>query len=190
MKIFKISFLVCFLLGFIFAEEESYVFEAKGEFAKELKELVQKHSKDGNVSVNVYEKAPSANGAPVSGYRQVGAMSEAGRKVFMQKCASCHGEKGEKRSYGVSARLKDLTGEEIATNLHSYITDSEHGGKFKMIMRTEAMKVQDSELDLIIAYIKGEDDPYLNRSFIGGAYWENQNKPIQTTPTEQGSYLK
>lgn len=190
MKIFKISFLVCFLLGFIFAEEESYVFEAKGEFAKELKELVQKHSKDGNVSVNVYEKAPNANGAPVSGYRQVGAMSEAGRKVFMQKCASCHGEKGEKRSYGVSARLKDITGEEIATNLHSYITDSEHGGKFKMIMRTEAMKVQDSELDLIIAYIKGEDDPYLNRSFIGGAYWENQNKPIQTTPTEQGSYLK
>ena len=45
MKIFKISFLACF---FAFnlnaadkANDDTYVFEAKGEFAKELKSLIE-----------------------------------------------------------------------------------------------------------------------------------------------------
>ena len=31
------------------ATEETYVFEAKGEFAKELKALVEKYSKEGKI---------------------------------------------------------------------------------------------------------------------------------------------
>ena len=187
MKFFKVSFLVCFLFGFIFAEEDSYVFETKGEFAKELKELVEKHSKDDNASIIVYRKVP--NSVNSQGYRKVGAMSDAGKEIFMKHCAKCHGETGNKKAYGVSQRLKDMTGEEMAINLRAYTNDGEYGGRFKIIMQAEALKVSDNEMKLIIAYIKGEDDPYLNRSF-GGDFWENQNKPIQTTPTEQGSYLK
>ena len=187
MKIFKISFLVCFLFGFVFAEEDSYVFEAKGEFAKELKELVEKHSKDDNVSINVYQKVP--NSVNSQGYRKVGDLSNEGREIFMKKCASCHGEKGEKKAYGVSKRLKDMTGEEMLVNLRAYTNDGEHGGRFKMIMQTEALKVSDKEMTAIIAYVKGEDDPYLNKGF-GGGYRNSGNAPIQTTPTEQGSYLK
>lgn len=188
MKIFKISFLVCFLFGLLFADDDSYVIEAKGEFAKELKELVEKHSKDGNVSINVYQKNEPSE-FEKKGYHKVGGMANAGKEVYMKKCASCHGANGEKKAYGVSERLKDMKGEEIVVNLHSYITDSEHGGKFKMVMRSQSMNISDNEMDLIVAYIKGEDDPYLHRNFAG-SYWQRQNKPIQTTPTDQGSYLK
>ena len=187
MKFFKVSFLVCFLLGVLFANDDTYVFEAKGEFARELKELVQKHSKDGNVSVNVYQKAPASDEV---GYRKVGGMANAGREIFMKKCAKCHGENGEKKAYGTSQRLKDMSGEEMVVNLRAYTNDGEHGGRFKMIMQAEALKVTDKEMMAIIAYIKGEDDPYLNKSFGGGVYWDRQNRPVQTTPTEQGSYLK
>lgn len=186
MKIFKISFLVCFLGAFLFGD--TYVIEADGKLADELKEVIQKHSKDENTSINIYKK--STNDLEKQGYQKVGAMANTGKEIYMQKCASCHGEIGEKRAYGVSQSLKNMTGEEIAVNVHSYINDGEHGGKFKMIMKTQSMKVSDRDLDFIIAYIKGEDDPYLNRSFAGGSHWENQNKPIQTAPTEQGSYLK
>ena len=186
MKIFKIAFLVCFLSAFLFGD--TYVIEADGKFADELKEVVQKHSKDENSSVEIYKK--STGDLEKQGYQKVGAMANRGKEIYMQKCFSCHGETGEKRAYGVSQPLKNMTGEEIAVSVHSYINDEDHGGKFKMVMRSQSMKLTDGDLDFIIAYIKGEDDPYLNRSFIGGSYWENQNKPIQTTPTEQGSYLK
>ena len=58
MKIIKISFLLCFLAFSAYADDEkTYVFEAKGEFGEELKELIQKHSKDENVEINIYEKS-------------------------------------------------------------------------------------------------------------------------------------
>ena len=187
MKIFKISFLVCFLSAFLLGD--TYVIEADSELAEELKSVVQKHSKDENSSVNIYKKN-STGSLEKQGYHKVGAMADAGKKIYMQKCASCHGEMGEKRAYSVSQPLKDMTGKEMAINLRAYTNDGSYGGRFKIIMQTQALKVTDDDMKLIIAYIKGEDDPYLNRNFIGGAYWENQNKPIQTTPTEQGSYLK
>lgn len=186
MKFFKVSFLVCFLSAFLFGD--TYIIEADSELAKELKEIVEKHSKDENASVGIYKKNESSE-FEKKGYHKVGGMSAAGKALFLQKCAKCHGETGEKRAYGVSQRLKDMTGEEMAINLRAYTNDGEYGGRFKIIMQAEALKVSDNEMKLIIAYIKGEDDPYLNRSF-GGDFWEKQNKPIQTTPTEQGSYLK
>ena len=186
MKIFKISFLVCFLGAFLFGD--TYVIEADGKLADELKEVVQKHSKDENASINVYKK--STSDLEKQGYQKVGAMANAGKEIYMQKCFSCHGETGERRAYGVSQPLKNMTGKEIAINLRAYTNDGSYGGRFKIIMQTQALKVTDDDMKLIIAYIKGEDDPYINRSFMGGAYWENQNKPIQTAPTEQGSYLK
>ena len=54
-----IAFLACgCLLAADTTNSESqagYIIEGDGEFGKELKELVKKHSKDGNVSVNIYK---------------------------------------------------------------------------------------------------------------------------------------
>ena len=71
MKIFKISFLACFFAFNLNAADkagdDTYVFEAKGEFAKELKSLIEKHSKDENVTVNIYKNTPNAKGNIISG---------------------------------------------------------------------------------------------------------------------------
>ena len=71
MKIFKISFLACFFAFALNAadnaSDDTYVFEAKGEFAKELKSLIEKHSKDENITVNIYKSAPAAGGKTHSG---------------------------------------------------------------------------------------------------------------------------
>ena len=46
MKFTKFSLLACLCVFSFAADEPSYIFEAKGEFAKELKSLVEKYSKD------------------------------------------------------------------------------------------------------------------------------------------------
>ena len=47
MKFMHFSLLACFFaFSLNAADESSYIFEAKGEFAKELKSLVEKYSKD------------------------------------------------------------------------------------------------------------------------------------------------
>ena len=47
MKFVRFSLLACLLtFSLNAADEPSYIFEAKGEFAKELKSLVEKYSKD------------------------------------------------------------------------------------------------------------------------------------------------
>ena len=62
MKFMHFSLLACLLTFSLNAvDEPSYIFEAKGEFAKELKSLVEKYSKDENISINVYEKAPETD---------------------------------------------------------------------------------------------------------------------------------
>ena len=50
MKFMHFSLLACLLtFSLNAADEPSYIFEAKGEFAKELKSLVEKYSKDAKV---------------------------------------------------------------------------------------------------------------------------------------------
>ena len=58
-KLLKLSFLACLFISFCNSNDETYIFEAKGEFAKELKALVEKHSKDEGVEVNVYNTTPN-----------------------------------------------------------------------------------------------------------------------------------
>lgn len=191
MKIFKISFLACF---FAFnlnaadkASDDTYVFEAKGEFAKELKSLIEKHSKDENVTVNIYKNAPAASGKAYGGKvnRNINSLKERGGAIFAEKCASCHGESGQKRAYGASRKIKDLSGKEIAMAISQYTTDLSYGGKMKNIMQSIAAKTSATELGYIIAYLKG-DDSFLYDSPSS----RSTNTEISTAPSEQGSYLK
>ena len=191
MKIFKISFLACF---FAFnlnaadkASDDTYVFEAKGEFAKELKSLIEKHSKDENVTVNIYKNTPVAGSKTHSGKvnRNINSLKERGGAIFAEKCASCHGEGGQKRAYGASRKIKDLSGKEIAMAISQYTTDLSYGGKMKNIMQSIAAKTSATELGYIIAYLKSDD------SFLyDGPSSRSTNTEISTAPSEQGSYLK
>ena len=191
MKIFKISFLACFFAFNLNAADkagdDTYVFEAKGEFAKELKSLIEKHSKDENVTVNIYKNAPAASGKAYGGKvnRNINSLKERGGAIFAEKCASCHGESGQKRAYGASRKIKDLSGKEIAMAISQYTTDLSYGGKMKNIMQSIAAKTSATELGYIIAYLKG-DDSFLYDSSSS----RSTNTEISTAPSEQGSYLK
>ncbi|HEC1774694.1 TPA: c-type cytochrome [Campylobacter lari] len=76
---------------------------------------------------------------------------------FKNKCNTCHGENGEKISYGKRA-LKDLSPEEIKGALKDYAN-----GYFKnqssdnIQMSLYAKKLSDSDMNHIIAYLKGQN---------------------------------
>nr|WP_314382037.1 cytochrome c [uncultured Campylobacter sp.] len=193
MKIFKISFLVCFfafnLSAADKASDDTYVFEAKGEFAKELKSLIEKHSKDENVTVNIYKNTPNAKGNIVGGgtkiNRNINYIKEKGKVIYDANCASCHGSEGQKRAYGSSRKLKDLSAKEIAIAISSYTSDGQYGKKMKYIMQPIAAKTTAEEVGYIIGYLKGDDEfLYDSPSRASG------NTEISTAPSEQGSYLK
>lgn len=187
MRFYKLSILTSLLLlSSLNANEPSYVFEAKGEFAKELKALVEKYSKDENVTINVYEKTPENedNG----GFLNIGVNSkrsysvERGRELYAKNCASCHGENGEKRAYGTSRKLTQISAEDIEAAFSGYLNDSEFGGNKREMMKTIVAKTSYKDLGAIIAFLKGKD---------ALRYKENttENTDISTSPT-QGSYLK
>ena len=192
MRFLKLSFLVCFCAGALFGantEEESYVFEAKGEFAKELKSLIEKHSKDENVTVNIYKNSPSKKDSRFLGTginANVNYTKEEGAKIFAAKCASCHGANGEKRAHGVSRKIKNLPGDEIAMLVSRYGSDHEFGGKKAYLMNPIANQVTSTEMGYIVTFLTG-DTSFLHEGRSGS---RNANTDISTTPSEQGSYLK
>ena len=101
-KLLKLSFLACLFISFCEASDETYIFEAKGEFAKELKALVEKHSKDEGVEVNVYNATPNVGDSRFLGIginKNIDYSTEQGKKIYDKKCLECHGEKGDRRSY-------------------------------------------------------------------------------------------
>ncbi|WP_033915687.1 c-type cytochrome [Campylobacter sputorum] len=175
-----------FLSNIVFATE-TYVIEAKGEFGKELQNLIQKYAKDQNVSINTYERsqAPASTGGGISFGVNTNYTYDVnrGEELYKANCFSCHGEKGTKRAMGTSKKLSQISAEEIESSFRAYQVDSDHGRNYRDLMRPVAFKTSNSELGSIIAYLKGPNA--LQKS---GA--KNENKDIQTTPTPQGSYLK
>ena len=145
MKFMHFSLLACFFaFSLNAADESSYIFEAKGEFAKELKSLVEKYSKDENISINVYEKAPEADSG--GKFLNIGVDSkrrysvEKGRELYAKNCASCHGEDGNKRAYGVSEKLTKVSAESIEAAFSGYLNDTDYGGSMRNLMKSVAAK--------------------------------------------------
>ncbi|MDO5046715.1 c-type cytochrome [Campylobacter sp.] len=187
MRFYKLSLITSLLLlSSLNANEPSYVFEAKGEFAKELKALVEKYSKEENVTINVYEKAPENEDS--SGFLNIGVNSkrsysvEKGRELYAKNCASCHGENGEKRAYGASRKLTEISAEDIEAAFSGYLNDPEYGGNKREMMKTVVAKTNYKDLGAIIAFLKGKDALKYKDDPV-------ENKDVSTTPN-QGSYLK
>ena len=70
---------------------------------------------------------------------------------FHNKCHTCHGELGEKSSANFEA-LKDMSPADIKAALIGY--DLEGGATNRV---THSRKLSHSDMDTLIAYIKGED---------------------------------
>lgn len=171
------------------AQNGEYYIEAEGEFGKELEELVAKHSKDGNVTVRVVRGAEDTSTRDGRKKRMINIGVDKGQdfniargeKLYLARCASCHGVKGEIKVGGKTRRLNEMTGQQINDAIIGYANNPDYGGDSRHIMRTYAVATNYRDLGDMIAYIKG------GSAFI---YSNQENRPISRKPTKQGTYIE
>lgn len=174
-----------FAFSYLMANDtNSYILDADGEFGKELQELVKKHSKDNNISVNIYKAQPDEVDKRLIniGINPNQNFNLArGQELYKRQCAHCHGNKGEKKPFGSSRKLSKLSAKQIVDIVGNYADDASYGGKNKQLMRPAAMRVSHRDLGDIVAYLKGEN------ALI---FTNKGNAPISTKPTKQGVYIE
>ena len=155
-------------ITFSFAQEDTYVFEAKGAFAKELKSLVEKYSKEGKIEAKVYQKediekresktvtktilsAFTDNTADELKYADVAL----GEKIYQKDCASCHGIKANDSKYASARKLSTLKPLKIVELLEGYRLNFEgdFGGSNRFIMKPQADNLITEEMQSLAVYI-------------------------------------
>jgi len=193
---FSLLVVVC-----LHAQEDTYVFEAKGEFAKELKSLVEKYSKEGKIEANVYEKGyePQSESKTITQsllsvfdssdaealkYADIGK----GEQIYQAKCASCHGVSAKENRYGSARVLSTLEPTEIYTQLRGYRNEEDFGGSLKYIMQPKASGLLDKDMQSIAVYIYSlnPDAPASGKASTSTP----SGAPTPKTTTSQGTYLK
>lgn len=91
--------------------------------------------------------APSAP-APKS----IAAESVDAGTMFGQKCASCHGSKGEKAALGKSQIIAQFNAQQIKDALHGY-KEGTYGKDMKTLMQGQAKGLSDAQIDALATYI-------------------------------------
>jgi mono/diheme cytochrome c family protein len=76
-----------------------------------------------------------------------------GKEIYVNKCQSCHGEKGEKVAYNVGNALKNISLEDMEYAINRYTHDSDHGYGYNMIMRPIAASTTSAQLAKIKDYL-------------------------------------
>ncbi|MBE0496984.1 MAG: c-type cytochrome [Campylobacterales bacterium] len=179
--------LSCALAASMLVAEETYVFTAKGEFAKELKALMEKHAQEGKVEIQELSAEDASSGgvlnALLSPRSNMGNVT-AGKALYDRTCFKCHGVEAERSSYNNARVLRTLSKEELVTQIEGYRRGSDFGGSTSMIMHQAAVVLSTPEINSLAVYIKSLDaSPEQSTS---GA---PQGKAEPATPV-QGSYLK
>lgn len=80
-------------------------------------------------------------------------ISADGATIF-KACASCHGVNAEKKALNKSQIIQGWEASKIVTALHGY-KDGSYGGPMKGIMKPQASKLSDAEIDAVAKYISG-----------------------------------
>lgn len=75
-----------------------------------------------------------------------------GREIF-QGCAVCHGERGEKKSLGVSAVIAGWKEEKVLERLKSYRSKKFNLYGYGNMMSGQAVKLTDSQMKEVAAYV-------------------------------------
>ncbi len=172
---FKILISLLFIFTTLtIAKDDTYVFEAKGAFAKDLKALVEKYSKDGKVQVKVYKKDSSI----VDAIFDRGTSSIDGQKIYVKNCASCHGKQGEVGAGAGSRILRNMTKDEIISSISKYKTDEHYGGSMKMLMHDVVIGLNDKKVTAIYNYLHNKVKNV------------KSSKKTETITQEKSSYLQ
>jgi cytochrome c553 len=172
---FKILLPLLFIIvTFTYAAEDSYVFEAKGAFAKELKALVEKYSKEGKIEAKVYKKDDGIISTILGG----STSNQDGKALYVKKCASCHGQKGEEGAGAGSRLLKDMTADEIEYSMSKYKRDNHFGGSMKALMHNVSVALRGTDIKAITSYIKGTYKP------------DSKSSTVKNNDKVESSYLQ
>ncbi len=151
---------------FSIAADDTYVFEAKGAFAKELKTLVEKYSKEGKIEARVYKKDDMAkkktrtktilsvftdDTAEELKYADVSK----GEELYQKECASCHGIKADNNKYANARKLSTLKPLEIIELLEGYRENynGKFGGSLRAIMQPQVGSMLSEDMQSIAVYI-------------------------------------
>lgn len=79
--------------------------------------------------------------------------SESGKKRYLSKCQSCHGQKGEINAKGLARPLKDLTLEEFRMTIRDYMLGTYNRG-MAYVMMPYAKIVTDNDVKNIYMYLQ------------------------------------
>ena len=172
-------------ITFSIAADDTYVFEAKGEFAKELKALVEKYSKEGKIEAKVYTKGSADD--IVTKTEQTGAMVSVydgeymqGEELYKKKCSTCHGIKGEESPGYRASAMTNMSKEDMQRALREYRNDMQFGGGGKMLMQNVVQSLTENQGDVIIDYVLG----------INKESSKNNNKQEEGSAEVPTSYLQ
>lgn len=178
--------LSCALVASMMVAEETYVFTAKGEFAKELKALMEKHAQEGQVEIQEVPLEYSTGGGGVldailSPRPLVGNVA-AGKALYNRTCFRCHGVEAERSSYNNARVLRTLSKEELMNQIEGYRRDASYGGSTSLVMHQASVTLTSQEIRSLAEYISSLDG-------APEATTSNNPKAEPATPV-QGSYLK
>jgi len=79
-------------------------------------------------------------------------LSAADATTLYNKCAACHGSKGEKHALGKSKIINTMTPQEIETALNGY-KEGTYGGSMKAIMKGQAASLSEEDIKAVAAFI-------------------------------------
>ena len=77
----------------------------------------------------------------------------AGKELYVSKCQSCHGEKGEKAAFNVGMPLKDISLEDMELAIGQYTNRSDYGYGYNIQMRSIAANTSKAHLAKIKDYL-------------------------------------
>ena len=111
---------------------------------------VKKLSDDEIDAVSVYiSKLPPVE---ITDTREKQTTKADGAEIF-KKCAICHGDKGQKYSLGVSKQIAGMDKKELIKILHEYTSGKRDVYGFGNMMKGQATKLTENQLNLVSEYI-------------------------------------
>lgn len=76
-----------------------------------------------------------------------------GKELYINKCQSCHGQKGEVSAYNAARPLNKISYDDMEYAINRYTNDPQHGNGYQMIMRPIASNTTSDNLKKIKSYL-------------------------------------